>query len=233
MVDAVQLGQRIPAQHLRFPQRPGHQADDLQMLDDIQADKENEIKRDIQTKVAQHSQWNRGYHDLTRFPLTPTSPKGFPLEFRPAAVAYLPTPPASASSEQSNEALLDVASPSHREREPVRYSSPCEDTGKPPSFRRRLGRNNRLWIDRRMPSEKADMTGIDPDVLDRFKYDHDDDDDEELEVEIDSFDPFHMRYRAHLFDRSREAAAAQAQAARRVQSEAAGQSNALVPATHS
>jgi len=78
-----------------------------------------------------------------------------------------------------------------------------------------------------MGGEKLDLTGIDPIVLDRFKFDHEDDeDDEQLAMHVDSYDPFNMRYRAHLFDRSQ----AQVQAARRLQTESAGQPNALVPA---
>lgn len=216
---------------VRYSQRPTQTAEDLQLFEDVQAEKEEEVEKDIRMKVVQHGQWNTGYVDWTNLPLTPIAANKVEPRFRAAATEYLPTPPASVSSEPSQDADADVEMPDRDEVAlvPVRYSSPTEDApmcGRP-SFRRRYGRGGRMMIDRRGLANNF-REGIDEIVIDRFKYDHDEED-EPLVFDADPYDTFHMRYRAHYFDRAREAAQ-QAQAAKRIQGDATTQAIAVVPA---
>jgi len=196
-----------------LPPRPGP-GDDLQLLEDMQANKENEILREIKQNVAKHIKWNDGYIDMTRAPLTPTSERSFDADFRPAITTeYLPTPPASESSEHLRDALADTGSPDVRDKfaMTVRQTTPDEDTGRNmPSFRRRIGRGGRMLIDRRNLSFR-NRVDVDPLKLDRFKYDQDDDD-IDLVYEADAYDIQIMQHRAYLSAKSRDqAAAAQAQ----------------------
>ncbi|KAK2764888.1 Enhancer of polycomb-like protein 1 [Arachnomyces sp. PD_36] len=229
-VDVANIN-RPAVPQLRIPPRPnGQPGDDLQLLEDVQADKENEILRDIKANITKHANWNEGYIDLTRAPLTPTSEKNFNEDFRPAITTeYLPTPPASDSSDHLHEsrAVADPGSPLPRERLPmtVRHTTPSEDDSSRamPSFRRRIGRGGRMLIDRRNMSCRS-TADIDPIKLDRFKYDQDDDDDEPI-FERDPFDIQIMQHRAYLSAKSRDQAAAQAQVARRLQNDGSATNN--------
>lgn len=207
----------------------------MQLLEDVQVDKENEILRDIKANVTKHANWNEGYIDMTRAPLTPTSEKNFDEDFRPAITTeYLPTPPASDSSAHENGGVADPGSPVHREKLPmtVRHTTPLdEDSSRNmPSFRRRIGRGGRMLIDRRNLSCRS-TADIDPVKLDRFKYDQDDDDDEPV-FEKDQFDIRVMQHRAYLSAKSRDQAAAQAQAARRLQNEGTAAANGQPSPNH-
>jgi len=225
--------QRTSATQLRFPSRPdGRPAEaDLVLLQDVLADKENEIEREINQKIAQHRKWNEGYLDLTRAPLTPTLEESASLNFRTAVTEYLPTPPASVSSEHSGDAVAEMDSPSRGKDDSVtvRYASPTFDgpCRSQPSFRRRIGRGGRLMIDRRgmhLPSKE----GINDTLLERFKYDQDDEDNEPTYL-VDPYDVFSMRYRASIFGSNRDHATAQIHASRRSQNDIAmtnGQSTA-------
>jgi enhancer of polycomb-like protein len=64
----------------------------------------------------------------------------------------------------------------------------------PPSFRRRIGRLNRLWIDRRGMANAAPKTE-DADQSDRWKYDSDDDEDPPV-YEVDPYDTRAIQYRS-------------------------------------
>lgn len=222
---------RPAAPQLRIPPRPnGQSGEDLQLLEDVQVEKENEILRDIKVNVTKHANWNEGYIDMTRAPLTPTSEKSFDEDFRPAITTeYLPTPPASDSSVHMHEngGVADPGSPVPRERLPmtVRHTTPSdeESSRSMPSFRRRIGRGGRMLIDRRNLSCRS-TADIDPIKLDRFKYDQDDDDDEPI-FEKDQFDIQVMQHRAYLSAKSRDQAAAQAQVARRLQNEGSTTTN--------
>lgn len=174
---------------------------DLVLLTDILAEKENEIEREINMKKAQHEKWNEGYVDWTRGPLTPPLEGNAHPGFRTAVPKYLPTPPASAS-EHSLEFHAETDSPSRKPEETgtVFYASPTSDGPyrNQPSFRRRIGRGGRMIIDRRGMSLQS-TEGIDPVILDRFKFDRDDDDDEETPTYlIDPYDIASMRYRAAI-----------------------------------
>ena len=207
---------------MRFPPRSDVRSTEADMvtLQDVLAEKENEIEREIEQKISQHRKWNEGYIDLTRAPLSPTLEQGTSSSFRTAVTEYLPTPPASVSSEQSGDPLPDVHPNRVKDNSvTVRYASPTYDGPfhTQPSFRRRIGRGGRLMIDRRgmhLPSKE----GIDATVLDRFKYDQDDEDDEAIFL-VDPYNVFSMRYRASFSGNSRDHAPAQVPATRRSQTD--------------
>ena len=178
---------------------------DLLTLQDFLELREAQIQKDIDMKVAHHKKWNEGWVDLTRAPLTPPLELNSGSNFRTATTEYLPTPPASASSEHVGDASSEVH---HIKRPkvdpvPVRYASPSYDGPwqSQTSFRRRIGRGGRLMIDRRgmRLRSKDELDGLDDIVVDRFKYDRDDDDDDEVPTYvIDPNDFSSMRYRARI-----------------------------------
>ncbi|KAB8237779.1 enhancer of polycomb-like protein 1 [Aspergillus alliaceus] len=197
---------------LRMPPKAGTQAaEDLQLLEDVQAEKENEILRDINQNIAKHIKWNEGYVDFTRAPLSPSPERTFQAAFRPAITAQLPTPPSSDSSENMMDTSLDNAgSLSFRDKLASQTMVMSDATSRMPSFRRRIGRGGRLFIDRRnlVSRCKAEM---DPWKVDRFKYDQEDSD-EDLDFERDQFDTQIMQHRAIMMAKARDQAAAAAQA---------------------
>lgn len=201
--------QRPTAPQLRVSTRPGSNvADDLQLLEDVQADKENEILRDIRQNLQKHIKWNEGYVDHTTAPLSTSPKRTFEAAFRPAITTQLPTPPSSDSS-GPNDSAVDALHPYFRERVAEMYVD--DNTKKIPSFRRRIGRGGRVMIDRRNLPTRCNMD-IDPIKLDRFKYDSDDDDDD-LVFERDKFDVQVMQHRVIMAAKARDLAAqAQAQA---------------------
>lgn len=218
--------QRPTAPQIRMPQKPGTQAaDDMQLLEDVQAEKENEILRDIKQNIAKHIKWNEGYVDYTRAPLSPPPEKTFQAAFRPAITTQLPTPPSSDSSDNMMlESALDTAnSLSFRDKLVPRTWEMNEDTCRIPSFRRRIGRGGRLMIDRRNMASRCRIE-MDPLKADRFKYDREDSDDES-EFECDPYDVQIMQHRAIMAAKARDQAAAaaqahaQAQAQKRLQAE--------------
>ena len=139
---------------------------------------------------------------MTKAPLSPPVEVNTRSSFRTAMTEYLPTPPASISSEHSSENVANTGSPIHGKDDisiAVRYASPsygglCQSQ---PSFRRRYGRGGRLMIDRRgMPMQSKE--GLNDIVADRFKYDRDDDDDEIPVYTIDTSDISSLQYRARI-----------------------------------
>ncbi|KAL4941437.1 hypothetical protein BDV06DRAFT_180660 [Aspergillus oleicola] len=218
----MEAPQRPVATQLRMPQKPGTQAaEDMQLLEDVQAEKENEILRDIKANIAKHIKWNEGYVDSTRAPLSPSPERTFETSFRPAITTQLPTPPSSDSSENMLDSALDTAgTTSFRDKLAAHALITSEDTNKMPSFRRRIGRGGRLFIDRRNLASRC-RAELDPWKADRFKYDQDDSDDD-LDYEMDPFDIQVMQNRAIMFAKTRDQQHAQAQAqARRLQVEQA------------
>jgi enhancer of polycomb-like protein len=217
----------------------------MRSLEDLQAEKEKAIQREIQLNVEKHIRWNEGWVDRTRAPLTPVSPKSFTSnsDFRQAMTAteYLPTPPASVSSETPPvDSVADVDSPSHALSPPVRYVSPAGDESNVPmpSFRRRLGRGGRILFDRRIPF-RPKQPDDDP-LAERYRFDSDD---ERMEAEPDDHDHqiATMAERAFLFSGVRDRDSAQAQAARRPHLDAAAHnaqtaitasSSQATPSTH-
>ena len=218
----MEITQRASGNQYRLPQRSdGRPADaDLILLSDLLAEQERLLTQDIDTKIAQHQQWNVGYMDMTKAPLTPPMESDIASTFRTATTEYLPTPPASISSEHSGDVALDFSSlnMSKADSVAVRYASPCYDgpCHGQPSFRRRYGRGGRLWIDRRgmrLPP-MADFEAL---RADQFKYDDDDDQDEAPVYFVDPFETANMQFRAKLFPTQSSQAQMQA---RRAQMEA-------------
>jgi enhancer of polycomb-like protein len=210
-----------------MPPKPGAQAaEDLQLLEDVQAEKENEIIRDIKANIAKHMKWNEGYVDFTRAPLSPSPERTVDLSFRPAITTQLPTPPSSDSSENTPDLALDMSGTvSYRDKLAEHALIMSEDANKMPSFRRRIGRGGRLLIDRRNFASRCRVE-LDPWKADRFKYDQEDSD-EDLDYEMDQYDISLMQNRAIMLAKARDLAHAQAQAAqvRRLQAEQAALNN--------
>ncbi|OOF91136.1 hypothetical protein ASPCADRAFT_211418 [Aspergillus carbonarius ITEM 5010] len=223
--------QRPAAPQLRMPPKAGTQAaEDLQLLEDVQAEKENDILRDIKQNITKHIKWNEGYVDFTRAPLSPSPDRMFDSAFRPAITTQLPTPPSSDSSENMLESTLDTTSAlALRDKLAPHAMELSEDTSKMPSFRRRIGRGGRLWIDRRKLASRCRVE-MDPWKADRFKYDQEDSDDD-LDFERDQYDIQIMQHRAIMAAKARDqqaAAAAQAHAqAQAAQAQAQAQARRL------
>lgn len=195
--------QRPPGTQLRMLQRQDGRLGeaDLVLLSDFIADQQAEIQRRIETKISRHEAWNEKYVDMTRAPLTPPLEENIRSSFRTAMTEYLPTPPASISSEHSGEVIADAGSPMHGKDDSiaVRYASPSYDgpCQSQPSFRRRFGRGGRLMIDRRGMRLQS-KEGLEESIVDRFKYDNDDDDDEVSLYSVDPYDNSSIRYRAKM-----------------------------------
>ena len=195
--------QRGSGTQLRLPSRQDNRSAeaDLVLLSDFLAEQESHIQQKINMRISQHKKWNEGYVDLTKAPLTPPLEENTKSSFRTAMTEYLPTPPASTSSEHSGEVPPEPISPSHGKDNSVavRYASPSYDGScqSQPSFRRRYGRGGRLMIDRRgmRLQSKEDVDSI---IVDRFKFDNDDDEDEVPVYRIDPYDISSMRYRAKI-----------------------------------
>ncbi|KAI9158745.1 Enhancer of polycomb-like protein 1 [Paramyrothecium foliicola] len=200
--------QRQPAQQRGgYSNRPDGRSleADLVTLAEKLAEKENMLRIDIETKVANHRRWNQNHIDLTRDPLSPVKEQGMELKFRPAKTQYLMTPPASESSESMDvdeEAPepMQLDKPEHQVFQFMAGPSPGEPMQlsqlSQPAFRRRIGRLNRLWIDRRGLSVSKKMEH--DDRSDRWKYDSDDEDDEPPVYEVDPFDTRALRFRSTI-----------------------------------
>lgn len=178
-------------------------------------------------KVQNHRKWNQNHIDLTREPLSPVKEQGSELKFRQAKTQYLMTPPASTSSEMEVDEISPDAMQVDRREPPVfqfTAGSVEQSKGRQPSFRRRIGRLNRLWIDRR--GMVTPPRELDEGRSDRWKYDSDSEDEPPV-YDVDPFDTRALKFRAtiplnpYMF-RGRPAvppeavAAAQAQAGNRV-----------------
>lgn len=202
---AAAAAQRAAGAQVRAPVRSdgrSMEADLVQLADQL-AEKDKELRNEIETKVQNHRRWNQNHIDLTVDPLSPVHEQGVELKFRPAKTQYLMTPPASVSSESMD---VDEEGP-----EPMQLDKPQPTpvfqfkAGGPPSeplhasqpaFRRRIGRLSRLWVDRRgmttPPRETSDQS-------DRWKYDSDSDDEiEPPAYEVDPFDTRALKFRATI-----------------------------------
>ena len=208
--EAPSVQRPIPPQ-LRMPSKVISQAaEDLQLLEDVQAEKENEILRDIKQNIAKHIRWNEGYVDSTRAPLSPSPEREFEPAFRPAITTQLPTPPSSDSENMMDTSLDNTSALTLRDKLDL-----ADDTSKIPSFRRRIGRGGRLLIDRRNIAAPCRVE-MDPLKADRYKYDQEDSD-EEMDFERDQYDIQIMQHRAIMAAKARDQAAAAAHAQAQVQ----------------
>lgn len=185
-----------PPTQLRIPVRPETrpQESDLLSLSDKLAENENELRNDIMTKVQNHQTWNKGYIDLTKGPLSPIGIIFAEGGYRPAKTQYLLTPPASDA--ESGE--VDPMSHEWRD-DAMHYGMVHSHNGQrlpspQPEFRLRIGRNKRLWIDRRgVPGERR----VAMENSDRWKYDSDSEDDIDM-IEVDPYETRAMKFRATI-----------------------------------
>ncbi|KAK4191385.1 enhancer of polycomb-like-domain-containing protein [Podospora australis] len=197
-----------PPAALRMPVRPDGRPteSDLLELADRLAEKENELRVDIEKKVLNHAEWNRNYVDLTRGPLSPIHGPRQDPNFRPAKTQYLMTPPASASSGSMEEPTpMDLDKP----QDPallMKFRGVAQDEesrANPPAYRRRIGRLGRLWIDRRFnrpdPGLASPPRDVPDDGPDRWKYDQSSDDEEDPPVyNVDPFETRALKFRASI-----------------------------------
>lgn len=184
---------------LQQPRPLGPVEVELPLLEAKLARQNEELRSDIMTKIQNHQNWNRNHVDLTKSPLPPVQSPSRQPSFRAAQAQYLLTPPASsASGESAGEPTpmdLDDDIPSavfQFKGAPVDENSPPQTV----AYRRRVGRLNRLWIDRR-PQKSAQSPRASPDS-DRWKYDQDDSDDEQPMYEVDPYDTTCIRFRATI-----------------------------------
>ncbi|KAL8404110.1 hypothetical protein RB594_009099 [Gaeumannomyces avenae] len=194
---------------LRAPPRPGPDGrpssstadNDLIQLSDQLLEKEAEMRLDIENKIENHRKWNLNHIDLTRDALEPLESQKQP-KYRPVKIQYLMTPPNSASAEGLEEPTpmdLDQPEPVSGPGPLVRFQGLAEDDEEycpaPKEYRRRIGRLNRLWIDRR----EINKPRPDPSAggSDRWKYD-DDSEDDELVCEVDPYDLRALKFRASI-----------------------------------
>lgn len=201
---------RQPANQIRLPPRADGRDfnSDLQQLDDVKAQQENQYNKEMSDSRTRHTLWNNDFEDLTREPLAPVRQGA---GFRPAAAQYqLLTPPTSVDS-----GSLDHPSPAqdkptqdNNELVPFKYGSVKPEDGdsvQPRGFRRRVGRNGLLWIDRRgLPSTQAVVSEDDGDesskddfFLDRWKYDEDSDEEQPV-FHKDPYGTSALRFRSTI-----------------------------------
>jgi len=191
-----------PPSQLRMPVRPSGQPAEAELvqLADKLVEKENELLADIEKKVQNHNEWNKRHVDLTRGPLSPVHGPRPDLSFRPAKTQYLMTPPASASSASMEEPTpMELDKPA--DPQPVfKFRGVSQDQSamdNAPQYRRRIGRLNRLWIDRRgLASPPRDVSER---QTDQWKYDNSSDDEEDTPMyEVDPFDTLALKFRASI-----------------------------------
>lgn len=186
----------------------------------MQADKENEITIDIKQNIARHANWNEGYVDMTRAPLTPKPPQQSfdSSDFRPAITEYLPTPPTSESSDSTQSPLREGSSNKFSVVHKTAASTEELSRRGMPCFRRRIGRGGRMMIDRKNLPFRS-RNDVDPVQLERFKYDQDDDDFDPV-YERDEFNIQIMQHRAYLHAKAARDQAIQAQMQAQAQAQA-------------
>ncbi|PKS05363.1 hypothetical protein jhhlp_008737 [Lomentospora prolificans] len=191
--------QKPPSGPKSVPARPDTRPSEpeLVLLEDKLAEKENELRLDLENKVHYHRQWNQEYVDLTMGPLSPPDDQRMEeIKFRPAKMQYLMTPPASSASDSMD---IDEEPPSPIvEKLPVFQfkAGGAKELAQPPrhpAFRRRIGRLGRLWIDRRGLASR----GLLDSSSDRWKYDSDEDDDTPV-YEVDPFNTTALRFRSTI-----------------------------------
>lgn len=184
---------------------------DLVQLVESLIERENELRADVIKRIENHRRWNENHVDLTSEPLQPLKDHSEGAGFRLATTQYPMTPPASDTSQEDEPMAMEL---DETEFSPVFHfqgALPQSDKSPVPDhrFRRRIGRLNRLWIDRRKtiaspPSEPAIQdarypTNMDVDaVTDRWKYDQDDSEDEPEMYEIDPYSIRALKFRASL-----------------------------------
>lgn len=181
--------------------------------------RDEELRKDIVNKIQNHHNWNRHHVDLTKGPLPPVRSPTRQPSFRAAQAQYLLTPPASSASHESLEEPtpmdLDESVPSAAFQF---MGAPIYDDDPPKiAYRRRIGRLNRMWIDRRSLIKTPPR---DNQESDRWKYDQDDSEDERPVYEVDPYDTRCIRFRATIPLTFREVRAPQRPPAALIQAQA-------------
>ncbi|KAI0540923.1 enhancer of polycomb-like-domain-containing protein [Xylaria digitata] len=194
-----------PHSQLRLAVRPdgGRSMEpvELTLLRDKQSERQLELLNNIELRVQDHRRWNANYIDLTADPLPPVKEEQ-EQNFRPAKTTYLMTPPASASDSME----VDETPPApEKSIEPFVFkAASLEDSDEEgmPSFRRRVGRLGRLFIDRRPGKLRTGLSSPSRESSslqsDRWKYDDDDDDDEPPVYKIDTNSLRQMKFRSTI-----------------------------------
>ncbi|KAI0434663.1 enhancer of polycomb-like-domain-containing protein [Xylaria sp. FL1042] len=193
-----------PHSQLRLAVRPDGRSMEpveLTLLRDKHAERQLELLNNIELKVQEHRRWNSNYIDLTADPLPPVKEEQ-EQKFRPAKTTYLMTPPASASDSMD----IDETPPApEKSTEPFVFKAASiedSDEEEMPSFRRRVGRLGRLFIDRRPGKSRSGLSSpsLESSTLqsDRWKYDDDDDDDEPPVYKIDTNSLRQMKFRSTI-----------------------------------
>lgn len=186
-----------PGQQLRLGRPDGRPIEsDLTLLSDLMKQQRENLRREITSKVAQHTRWNESFEDLTAGPLEAVSGDLPGPGWQAAITQYPITPPSSVTSESFNHAS---PAPDKPRDFTVRYGSPPEEEClTQPVFRRRIGRNGRQWIDRRPGLINADEgPGAEDKSMDRWKYDQDDDDRQPV-YSLDAYSTDALRYRSSI-----------------------------------
>lgn len=243
--DLERVRQNIPGMKPRDTRPDGRLVDsDLTYLEEQQAKKTEAIDSFIEDNLVKHQKWNVGWVDATWRPITP------PLE-QPAAKSdfrtvftesQLPTPPASVSDEEGEDAMVvervtkQPSSPRRGVR--IRFATPPEDVpfADQSRFRRRIGRGGRVMIDRRGMKRQKTLSGeaIDTEVeraADRWKFSGDSSEDEQT-YPVDWTDTLHIRYRIMIERQGDKAAQAnQVPSRRSIENHNRSASGHLMPPT--
>ncbi|KAI8950765.1 enhancer of polycomb-like-domain-containing protein [Xylaria longipes] len=194
-----------PHNQLRLAVRPdggrSMEAVELTLLRDKQAERQRELLNNIELKVQEHRRWNSNYIDLTADPLPPVKEEQ-EQNFRPAKTTYLMTPPASASDSME---IDEIPPAPEKSIAPFIFkAASLEDSDQEdmPSFRRRVGRLGRLFIDRRPGKLRTGLSSPTREPSsshsDRWKYDDDDDDDDPPVYKIDTNSLRQMKFRSTI-----------------------------------
>ena len=198
---------RVPHPVARTVARPDGRASDgvdLALLSHKKAEKEQELHAEIRNKILAHRRWNQHHIDLTAGPLPPIKQEREP-SFRPAKTEQLMTPPGSSVADSLEADEPGKAIQQRRDLSistlPVYESDSDLDHVEMYKWRRRIGRNNRQWLDRRLVRTGlgSPPREVDPAQSDRWKYDQDSEDEEDPPVhEVDEFSPDQMKYRSTI-----------------------------------
>ncbi len=174
---------------------------ELALLRDKQAERQLELLNNIELKVQEHRRWNSNYIDLTADPLPPVKEEQ-EQNFRPAKTTYLMTPPASASDSMETDEAPPAPEKSIAPFVFKAASLEDSDEEEMPSFRRRVGRLGRLFIDRRPGKSRTGLSSPSREPSsaqsDRWKYDDDDDDDEPPVYKVDTNSLRQMKFRSTI-----------------------------------
>ncbi|KAG9941322.1 hypothetical protein KCU98_g18978, partial [Aureobasidium melanogenum] len=178
---------------------------DLVQLSDIQEEAAAAIQRSVEEKIGQHRKWNKDWVDNTWGPITPPAEPSSASGYLPRIEeVQLPTPPASLHSETSQDHVKDVemkdadlptpvsAAQEQPPRTMFRFNSPPPEAGyERPAYRRRFGRNGRLYIEQRKPRMFVQSKGVIGDS-------DDESDGETVVYPMDCYDTLGISYRASI-----------------------------------